>query len=1082
MSSLSKLPKLSDPTSSQMHVTKRNKSYEIMSLDKILKRIKKMGEEANLTEINYTALTIKIVDQLYEKIPTVKIDELTAEQCASLSSIHPDYNVLAGRVVISNHHKSTNKSFYAVMKSLFQYRDIHKKHCPLISVELWEFVSKNKEWCDKLCDYSRDYFIDYFGFKTLEKAYLMRLDRVVVERPQHMWLRVSIGIHKDDMERIAETYHMMSQKWFTHATPTLFQSGTPQPQMSSCFLGAMDDSITGIFDTLKECAMISKLAGGIGLHIHNVRASGSLIRSTNGQSNGIVPMLKVFNATAKYVDQCVTPDTVIYTTQGPKQIQYCIAGETEIYNLTGGVEVIQDVLEHSYEGEVLVMKLNHNDKDLYVTPEHPIYVSRQGENPEWLEAKEIQVGDRFVIPLPKHNIDIDTFTTEDCYVYGILSILLTLWDNFDNSFCRKDVNIVNYRNSKQHAQIFLKKYLTQRHIEWTEIENRLEWKKTTVLPFRRAHFGNDYEHKIHSQWLNLPKHKLCWIVKGMMDAGYIKQVLDLNHPETFNFVYFHPEVGLTNFNRCLLFLLVKLGFHVTDSHRFSVPSEMGKFLVENTTIPSIWPDFIYSEVCTITHKPYKGVLYDLQMKNEHNYLLEHGLVHNGGGKRAGSFAIYLEPWHADIEAFLELRKNHGDENTKARDLFYGLWIPDLFMERVKTGGNWTLMCPDKCPGLADVYGERFVELYTQYESENRGNKVIKARDLWFQVLDAQMETGTPYILYKDAVNRKSNQKNVGVIKSSNLCSEICEISNETETAVCNLASIALPSCVLTDGIGVQGLADTFLMLNLAFCSPAAKEINRNIFETMYHAALEQSMELSKLEGPYETFSDSPASQGILQFDMWEVDPTQTRYDWQSLKKDIEMHGLRNSLLMALMPTASTSNILGYTECFEPITSNIYSRQTNAGQFALCNRFLMKDLIELGMWNTDLKNNIIANNGSIQHLDFIPPEIREKYKTVWEISMKDILDMSADRGAYICQSQSLNLYQEDPNYNSLTSMHFYGWNKKLKTGSYYLRRKAKHKAQQFTIEPQLQPISTNPNNNNSDNILLEDDEGCLMCSA
>ena len=771
----------------EMNVTKRNGQLETVSFDKILKRIKTLGQEVDI-KLNYTALVMKVIDQLFDGIPTPKIDELSAEQCASLASTHPDYNILAGRIVVSNHHRNTSDSFSKVMRQLYGYLDKQGKSSPLVSDQLSSIVEENSEFLDGLCNYQRDYLFDYFGFKTLERSYLMKINGSIVERPQHMWLRVAIGIHGTNLQKVEETYHLMSQKYFTHATPTLFNAGTPRPQLSSCFLLAMEkDSVDGIYNTLKDCALISKMAGGIGLHIHNVRATGSHIRGTNGTSNGIVPMLRVFNNTAKYIDQ-------------------------------------------------------------------------------------------------------------------------------------------------------------------------------------------------------------------------------------------------------------------------------------------------------------------------------------GGGRRNGSFAIYLEPWHADIEMFLQMRKNHGDEELKARDLFYALWIPDLFMERVKANGKWTLMCPDECPGLADVYDKDFNKLYESYESDGKGRMTINARDLWFKMLDAQMETGTPYMLFKDAVNKKSNQKNIGIIKSSNLCCEITEYSDDTETAVCNLASIGLPSFVSNGefdyeklhevtktvtynlnkiidvnyyptektrksnmrhrpiGIGVQGLADTFIMMGIAFHSDEAKEVNKNIFETIYHGALESSCELASIEGAYETFPGSPASQGILQFDLWEVEPGDLRYDWVSLKHQIFKNGLRNSLLLAPMPTASTSQILGFNECIEPITSNIYSRRTNAGDFIQANKFMMLDLIKLDLWNEKIKNNIIANNGSCQQIDLIPQEIKDKYKTVWEIPMRHLIDMAADRGAFICQSQSLNLWLEDPTYNSLTSMHFYSWSKGLKTGIYYLRRRGRHQAQQFTIEPEK-------------NILQEDEnEICEMCSS
>ena len=815
-------------TTVDMRVTKRNGQLEDIAFDKILNRIKNLGQEVNI-HINYTSLVMKVIDQLYDKISTAKIDELAAEQCASMSTLHYDYGTLAARIVVSNHQKNTDSNFFNVMKELYEFKDVHGVNRPLVSHSLMDFATKYQNEIEETIEYKRDYLIDYFGFKTLERAYLFRLNNKVVERPQHMWMRVSIGIHGDvrnprSLELVKETYHLMSQKYFTHATPTLFNSGTPRAQMSSCYLIAMeDDSLDGIYNTLKDCALISKYAGGIGLHIHNVRAKGTHIQGTNGQSNGIVPMLRVFNNTARYVDQ-------------------------------------------------------------------------------------------------------------------------------------------------------------------------------------------------------------------------------------------------------------------------------------------------------------------------------------GGGKRNGSFAIYLEPWHADIFDFLELRKNHGDEELKARDLFYALWVPDLFMERVKEkNGKWSLFCPHECPGLSDTYGDDFKKLYEKYESEGKARKTINARDLWFAVLDAQMETGTPYILYKDSANKKSNQKNLGTLKSSNLCTEILEYSDDKETAVCNLASIALPSFVKEDktfdydklhevtkvvtnnlnrvidinfyptektrrsnflhrpiGLGVQGLADTFILMDVPFHSEDARKINKLIFETIYHAALEKSNELAieikaqiqskkkdlvplvyymnEYSGPnahglkpehcgaYQSFEGSPASQGILQFDMWNVEPTPDRYDWNKLKESIVDHGIRNSLLVAPMPTASTSQILGFNECFEPLTSNLYSRRTLAGEFVVVNRYLMKDLMDLGHWNEQTKNNIIANKGSIQQLTMLPEHIRNKYKIVWEMPMRHLIDMSADRGAFICQSQSLNLWMEEPVYNKLTSMHFYAWEKGLKTGIYYLRRKAKHQAQQFTIEPEKKEH------------VEEKEEICEMCSA
>jgi ribonucleotide reductase alpha subunit len=819
-------------SSTEMRVTKRDGELQEVAFDKIMERVKKLGQEAGI-HINYSSLVMKVIDQLYDTIPTAKIDELAAEQCASLSTNHPDYATLAARIIVSNHQKNTEPIFSNVIMTLNEFNDIKGNNKPLVSEMLCDFTKYFSKEINEMIDHERDYLIDYFGFKTLERAYLFRVNNTIVERPQHMWMRVAIGIHgdlnsidkKESLRLVKETYDLMSQKFFTHATPTLFNAGTPRPQMSSCYLVAMEkDSIEGIFSTLKDCAHISKWAGGIGLHLHNIRAKGSHIQGTNGTSNGLVPMLRVFNNTARYVDQ-------------------------------------------------------------------------------------------------------------------------------------------------------------------------------------------------------------------------------------------------------------------------------------------------------------------------------------GGNKRNGSFAIYLEPWHADIEDFLEMRKNHGDEEMKARDLFYALWVSDLFMERVKENAKWSLLCPHECPGLSEVYGDKFKELYTKYETDGKVRKIVNARDLWFKILDAQMETGTPYILYKDAANSKSNQQNLGTIKSSNLCCEIIEYSDDKETAVCNLASIALPvfvdektkqfnyeklhevTKVVTNnlnrvidinfyptektkrsnfkhrpiGIGIQGLADTFVLMDIPFHSDEAKEINKLIFETIYHAALEKSNEISiertsllknlltngsreelfktvdeyeyqcirrnnqDILGAYSSFEGSPASKGILQFDMWDVIPS-VRYDWNKLKESIVKYGVRNSLLVAPMPTASTSQILGFNECFEPFTSNLYSRRTLAGEFVIVNKYLMKELINLGLWNEQIKNNIIANKGSVQQLTVLPEHIRNKYKIVWEMPMKHLIDMSADRGAFICQSQSLNLWMEDPTYNSLTSMHFYSWKKGLKTGIYYLRRKAKHQAQQFTIEPDVKEPQE------------EKDEICEMCSA
>lgn len=752
-----------------MYVIKRDGNRESVKFDKVTARIQKLCYGLDPVHVTPIAVAMKVIEGIYEGVTTSELDNLAAETAASLTTKHPDYALLASRIAVSNLHKNTNKSFSKTMFDLYNYIDPKTgKKAPLIADDVHEIIQKNAQELDSTIIYDRDFGYDYFGFKTLERSYLLKLNGQVAERPQHMIMRVSVGIHKDDIASVIETYNLMSERWFTHATPTLFNAGTPKPQMSSCFLlTAKDDSIDGIYDTLKSCAKISQSAGGIGLSIHNIRATGSYIRGTNGTSNGIIPMLRVFNDTARYVDQ-------------------------------------------------------------------------------------------------------------------------------------------------------------------------------------------------------------------------------------------------------------------------------------------------------------------------------------GGGKRKGSFAIYLEPWHSDIEAFLDLRKNNGKEEMRARDLFTAMWTPDLFMKRVEENAEWSLFCPNEAPGLAECWGEEFEALYTKYESEGRARKTIAARELWSAIIQSQIETGNPYMLYKDAANRKSNQQNLGTIKSSNLCCEIMEYTSKEEIAVCNLASIALNrfvedgqfnhqklfdvTYVITKnlnkiidrnyypvaearnsnlkhrpiGIGVQGLADAFILMRFPFDSPEAATLNKEIHETIYYASMTASKDLAKIDGPYESYAGSPVSKGIFQFDMWGVTPS-TRWEWDILKEEVKTHGVRNSLLLAPMPTASTSQILGNNECFEPYTSNIYSRRVLSGEFVIVNKHLLKDLVKLGIWNDKLKNKIIGANGSVQGIAEIPDNIKALYKTVWEISQKVIINMAADRGAYICQSQSLNLFVQDANFAKLSSMHFYGWKAGLKTGMYYLRTKAAADAIKFTVE-------------------------------
>jgi ribonucleoside-diphosphate reductase alpha chain len=788
-----------------MLVIKRDGRLETVRFDKVTARIEKLSYGLDTRFVQPIEVAKKVIDGIYDQVQTTELDNLAAETAASLTTKHPDYAILAARIAISNLHKTTSKSFSNTVKLLYQYVDPKTgENASLISREVYEVVKKNASLLDSTIIYDRDFGYDYFGFKTLERSYLLKLDGKVVERPQHMLMRVAVGIHHEDIDSVIETYNLLSERWFTHATPTLFNAGTPKAQLSSCFLLTMkDDSIEGIYDTLKQCAKISQSAGGIGLSVHHIRATGSYIKGTNGTSNGIIPMLKVFNDTARYVDQ-------------------------------------------------------------------------------------------------------------------------------------------------------------------------------------------------------------------------------------------------------------------------------------------------------------------------------------GGGKRKGAFAIYLEPWHADIIDFLQLKKNHGKEEMRARDLFYALWISDLFMKRVEADEEWSLFCPNEAPGLADCHGAEFEALYEKYERENRARKVIKAQELWFEILESQTETGTPYMLFKDHANNKSNQKNLGTIKSSNLCTEIMEYTAPDEVAVCNLASIALPKFIINGkfdhnklmevsmqvarnlnriidinyypvpeaeksnmrhrpiGIGVQGLADTFIKLRMPFESEEAQRLNEDIHETIYYGAMMASLELAKKNGPYESWKGSPISEGIFQFDMWGVKPKSGRWNWEEMRKEVKKHGVRNSLLLAPMPTASTSQILGNNECFEPYTSNIYTRRVLSGEFIVVNKHLLKDLVDLGLWNDSMKNKLIEANGSVQNIPEIPTNIKDLYKTVWEISQKTIIDMSADRGAYICQSQSLNIHIKDPNFGKLTSMHFYAWKKGLKTGMYYLRTKAAADAIKFTVEKQAD-VALEPVVNDEDKLAamvcsLDNPEACEACGS
>ena len=944
-----------------MNVVKRNGEQEPVSFDKVLGRIQAASTGL---EVNPTLIAQRTLLRIYDGVKTSELDELASQLSISLMTTNLDYGTLAARIAISNHHKNTSDKFTDVVHQLGN-QTVGKtgEKISNVSEELVAICKEHGDAINAKIDYERDYLLDYFGFKTLEKLqYLLRDTKgKTLERPQHLMMRVSLalwGSTPNGLERAFETYDLLSQKLFIHATPTNFNAGTPRQQLSSCFLLAMkgNDSIAGIYDTLKDCAMISKHAGGIGLHIHDIRAKGALIRGTNGTSNGIVPMLRNFNDTARYVDQCFTPDTLVQTDKGPQPIATILPGQ-KVLTSDNTYHIVLKQVVHEFSGIMYAVQLKGHPVPVMVTEEHPILsVQSKGE------------------PLK------------------------------------------------------------------------------TVLSQLKA---------------------------GLVERDY-HEVKELN---------------------------------------------MGDF--------TVFPGDKYVEIVSILPLQYKGPVYDFEIDGPHDYTVVHvGVAHNGGGKRNGSFAIYLEPWHADMEDFLKLKLNTGSEEERCRDLFYALWIPDLFMERVESNQPWTLFCPSEAPGLSDVYGDEFRALYERYEQEGRGRKQIDAQKLWFKVLDSQIETGTPYILYKDACNSKSNQKNLGTIKSSNLCTEIVEYSSPDETAVCNLASLALPSYVENKtfnydkmrhvvkvavrnlnrvidinyyptpetktsnmrhrpvGLGVQGLADVFALMRAPWESDKAAEINQRIFEHIYFAAVESSCEIAQQEGPYSTFQGSPMSKGIFQYDMWKngdapivpLTLTDGSLDWEGLKARVVQHGLRNSLLVAPMPTASTSQILAFNECIEPFTSNIYTRRTLAGEFIVINRYLMRDLEKMGLWSEMMKQQIIARNGSIQGLDQIPEGIQKLYRTSWEIKQKTLIDMAATRGAFICQSQSLNLFVADPNYAKLTSMHFYSWKKGLKTGMYYLRTRAPVMAQKFTVDPELQKEAAKSEQMRKIRKSMGDEEECTMCSS
>ena len=1106
-----------------MRVLKRTNNSEEVSFDKIKTRINKlqiMGPSLNNTDA--IKITQKVIAHLFDNIKTEKIDEISANICSSLVTEHPEYVILGSRIIISNNHKNTTNTYGEKLKKLVNNG--------LVSTELLEIYNNNKDVIEETIDYNKDYNFDYFGFKTLEKSYLQKIDGVLIERIQDMLMRVSLGIHKNDIEEVVRTYNNMSDKYFIHASPTLYNAGTNNPQLLSCFLLGIDDSINGIYKCLSDCASISKWAGGIGLHISNVRSSDSSIKGTNGQTSGLVPMLRVFNSTARYVNQCFLPNTPIYTLEGVKQMEDIACGDKVVTN-DGTFQEVLKVYNDGVENRD-ILNIKTGVTNCKVTTDHPLYVvkhQKKGLNygvirnrlnnkevqPAYVESNKLEIGDFMVYTIPQYVHDIEEYTEDDCYMYGLM-----LGDGHITKGNKTEYGISLNQTTKKDLCEWVKLYLTNNIIKYWTNDNKgcysIRWANIHRNKFQRKMLYDDNNNKIiHTSMLHLPKNKIYNILKGLIrtDGSIGKEIY-----------YYSSSLPLI---QSIIYLLMKVEILPQLSYRDRIgESHKTKYgdiittqkLAYQLRIPKTeelcnilniepskylkffkWNNYLMSRIKNIKYEKYTGDVIEFDIKKNHNYLTPIGLAHNGG-KRLGSFAIYIEPHHSDILEFLELKKNHGLEEERARDLFYAIWISDLFMNRVKNNEEWSLFSSDECPNLENVYGKEYEELYLKYESEGKARKTIPAQQLWFKICISQIETGTPYLLFKDSVNRKSNQKNYGVIKSSNLCTEITEYSDHKEYACCTLSSICLPSFLNEDktfdfnklqeivyvvtknlnkiidlnyypvpetelsnkrhrplGIGIQGLADLFIRKKLGFDSDEARQLNKEIFAVIYYSALEQSHKLAQKYGPYETFNGSPISKGEFQFDLWGVEPIKKvdglELDWDTLRTNIMKDGIYNSLLLAPMPTASTSQIMGFNECFEPYTSFIYTRSTLAGQFEVMNHELIYDLIDLKLWNNDMKNKILLDDGSIQNIPEIPQHIKDIYKNSWDLSNKVLIDMSADRGAYVCQSQSLNLNVAEPTFKKLSSMHFYSWQKGLKTGIYYLRTLPKTTAQKFTIEPE-----------------------------
>ncbi len=1255
-----------------MKVLKRNGRYENAQSIKVEKRIKKICSVNKLKNVDAFELAQKVIARIIDGITTSEIDTITSEIAISMSVREYEYSLVASNIIASNIHKNTNSSFYETMEELYLNDSI-------ISKQLFDYIQIHKDLIEKEINYNRDYLFDYFGIKTLEKSYLFKIRGRLVERPQHMWMRVSLGIHIDDIDSAIETYHLLSTLQFIHASPTLFNTGTKRQQLSSCFLIGTEDSIDGIYKTISDCAKISKYAGGIGVHTTNVRSKGSYIKGTNGYSDGLIPMLKVYNETMRYVNQCFSPETIVYTDSGPKQIQYITIND-KVITIDGTFKKVNEVISNDIEEkEILEMTHTGTVSPIKLTKEHNLYIIKKDDyskTPRFIKANEIEVGD--YIGFPKlQSCDIITSDINSLKYYKMYGIIINYGQLLDN-------NLYNiYINEYSNEYNFITDFFIENCIEYKTSRDNISGNTIICITFDNTILGFPSINKIPGYILNLSNDIIKSILSGI---GFFNTRDD--------FVFFTTYTDLVY---QIKYLLLRLDY-VT---KVSVERVFNKFMYSLNIITSIEDPIYWTDITHINKIQYTGSVYDLNIQDNHNYLTDLGLVHNSG-RRKGSAAIYLEPWHADILDFLELKKNTGSEELRTRDLFLSMFVNDLFMKKVKNNDYWYLMCPNECKDLTNSYGEEFEENYNRYVEKGVYKEKIKALDLFEKIIESQIETGIPYMVYKDHVNNKNNQSNLGVIKSSNLCAEVCLYSDhkeygtcltgdtmiltkqgrirldechnkevltylETDTSNnikpnyikaklidngekdvyevsivnphpsfsgngvkikatldhkflvykyrdifewkelkdicmddhliyfndkdlhlfdknefikqyhyinnkyhfemtykidsieykgkekvydlnvpiahnfiangivvhnCNIATLSLPSYVDKNGvinykrlgnntrvlvknlnkiidinfypvpetelsnkknrpiiIGVQGLYDLFMLMKIPFESDAAKQVNKDIFETIYYYAVAESIELAKKYGPYQTFKDSPLSRGKFQYSHWGLKTSDLKLDWGQLEKDVIKYGIRNSMLTGLPPTASTSQILGNIESFEPITSNIYTRQTLSGTFPIINKYLIADLHKLKLSRETINNiidKIIQEQGSVQHIDELPQELKELYKTVWEIKQRSLINLSADRGPFIDHSQSLNLFFDKPTPSKIGRAHVAGWEAGLKTGMYYLRTKPASKTEQFTTKSITTSDKVNKwieNINDAKMICsMENKEACSMCSG